>query len=48
MAQISENVDIIEQLVLFKKLLTEKGEVKITPIDKVKSKMKKLLSKVVQ
>ena len=48
MAQISENVDIVEQLVLFKKLLTSKGETSITPIDKVKSKMKKLLSKVIQ
>lgn len=48
MAMINEGIDIIEQLVLFKKLLTEKGEVKITPIDKVKSKMKKLLSKVIQ
>ena len=48
MAQISENVDEIEQLVLFKKLLTTKGETTVTPIDKVKSKMKKLLSKIVK
>ena len=48
MAQISENVDIVEQMVLFKKLLTSKGEATITPIDKVKSKMKKLLSRVIQ
>jgi len=48
MAQISEDTDVVEQLVLFKKLLTEKGEVRITPIDKVKSKMKKLLSRVIQ
>ena len=48
MAKISENVDMVEQLVLLKKLLTSKGESTITPIDKVKSKMKKLLSRVVQ
>ncbi len=48
MAQISENVDMVEQLVFLKKLLTSKGEATITPIDKVKSKMKKLLSRVVQ
>ena len=46
-AQIPENLDQIEQLVLLKKLLETKGEPKITPVDKVKSKMKKLLSKVV-
>ena len=48
MAQISEKTDMIEQIVLLKKLLTSKGEATITPIDKVKSKMKKLLSRVVQ
>jgi len=48
MAQINEGIDMIEQAVLFRKLLTEKGEVRITPIDKVKSKIKKLLSKVVR
>ncbi|MBI2101940.1 DUF362 domain-containing protein [Candidatus Woesearchaeota archaeon] len=48
MAQINENIDAIEQVVLFRKLLTEKGYVRITPIDKVKSKMKKLLSKIVR
>lgn len=47
-AQISENLDKTEQLVLLRKLLETKGEPKITPVDKVKSKMKKLLSKVVR
>ncbi len=47
MAQISENSDIIEQLVFFRKLLTTKGETKITPIDKVRSSIKKLLSGVI-
>ena len=45
-AQISENLDRVEQLVLLKKLLETKGTPKITSVDKVKSKMKKLLSKV--
>ena len=47
-AKIPENIDEIEQLVLLKKLLTTKGMPKITPVDKVKSKMKKLLSKVIR
>ncbi len=46
MAQIAENIDSVEQLVLLKKLLTSKGETRITTIDKVKSKMTKLLSRV--
>lgn len=46
-AMISEDIDEIEQLTLLKKLLTTKGTPKITPIDKVKSKMKRLLSKVI-
>jgi len=45
--KIDENVDEIEQLILLKKLLTTEGNPTITPIDKVKSKMKKLLSKVI-
>ncbi len=45
-AQIPENLDQVEQLVLLKKLLETKGTPKITTVDKVKSKMKKLLSKV--
>ncbi|MBI2557937.1 DUF362 domain-containing protein [Candidatus Woesearchaeota archaeon] len=48
MAQLAENVDNVEQLVLFKKMLTSKGETTITTIDKVKSKMTKLLSRVIQ
>ncbi|MBI2124820.1 DUF362 domain-containing protein [Candidatus Pacearchaeota archaeon] len=44
--KIGENLDTIEQLVLLRKLLETKGAPKITPVDKVKSKMKKLLSKV--
>ncbi|MBI2656233.1 DUF362 domain-containing protein [Candidatus Woesearchaeota archaeon] len=47
MAKIGENLDEIEQLVLLKKLLTTEGMPRITPIDKVKSKMRKLLSKVI-
>ncbi|MDP3766061.1 MAG: DUF362 domain-containing protein [Nanoarchaeota archaeon] len=47
-AKIDENIDEIEQLVLLKKLLTTEGTPKITPVDKVKSKMKKLLSKVIR
>ena len=46
-AKIDESIDGIEQFVLLKKLLTTKGEPKITPVDIVKSKMKKLLSKVI-
>ncbi|HLG24683.1 MAG TPA: DUF362 domain-containing protein [Candidatus Nanoarchaeia archaeon] len=45
-AKISERDDPVEQVVLLKKLLTTKGTPKITPVDKVKSKMSKLLSKV--
>ena len=47
-AEINESMDEIEQLVLLKKLLTTEGKPKITPVDKVKSKMKKLLSKVIR
>ncbi len=47
-AEINENIDEMEQLVLLKKLLTTEGTPKITAVDKVKSKMKKLLSKVVK
>lgn len=46
-AIIQEKLDSVEQLVLLKKLLTTKGTPQITPIDKVRSKMKKLLSRVV-
>ena len=46
-AKIDENIDEIEQLILLKKLLTTEGKPRITPVDKVKSKMKKLLSKVI-
>ena len=46
-AKIDESIDEIEQLVLLKKLLTTKGKPAITPVDKVKSKMKNLLSKVI-
>ncbi len=45
-AKIDEKLDEIEQLVLLKKLLTTEGKPTITPVDKVKSRMKKLLSKV--
>jgi len=45
-AKIDEKTDSVEQVLLMKKLLTTKGTPKITPVDKVKSKMKKLLSKV--
>ncbi|MBI3026831.1 DUF362 domain-containing protein [Candidatus Woesearchaeota archaeon] len=48
MAEIEENIDQFEQLVLLKKLLITQGRPKITPIDKVKSKMTKLLSKVIR
>ena len=46
--KIDERLDRIEQLILLKKLLTTKGKPTITPVDKVKSKMKKLLSRVVR
>ena len=46
-AKIEESLDRTEQIILMQKLLTTKGIPKITPVDKVKSKMKKLLSKVV-
>jgi len=45
-AKIGESLAQVEQLVLLKKLLETKGMPKITPVDKVNSKMKKLLSKV--
>ena len=45
-AKIGESLAQVEQIVLLKKLLETKGQPKITPVDKVKSKMKKLLSKV--
>ena len=48
LALIDENLDEIEQLVLLKKLLTTPGQPSITPVDKVKSKMKRLLSKVIR
>ncbi|MEK6983247.1 MAG: DUF362 domain-containing protein [Nanoarchaeota archaeon] len=46
MAKISERLDEIEQLVLFKKLLTSASETAITPVDKVRSKMKNFLHNV--
>ncbi|MEK6828423.1 MAG: DUF362 domain-containing protein, partial [Nanoarchaeota archaeon] len=46
-AKIDENIEEIEQLVLLKKLLTTEGKPAITPVDKVKSKMKRLLSRVI-
>jgi len=46
-AKIDENIDEVEQLVLLKKLLVTEGTPRITHVDKVKSKMKKLLSKVI-
>ena len=46
-AKIDEDIDTVEQLVLLQKLLTTEGRPKITPIDKVKSKMKNLLSRVI-
>tara|TARA_Y100000310_G_C20639794_1_gene793265 strand:- start:471 stop:1922 length:1452 start_codon:yes stop_codon:yes gene_type:complete len=48
LATIDENIDSVEQILLLKKLLTTKGKPSITPVDKVKSKMKNLLSKVAQ
>ena len=47
-AKIEESFDEIEQLVLLKKLLTTEGTPRITAVDMVKSKMKKLLSKVIR
>jgi hypothetical protein len=47
-AKIDENLAFVEQLALLQKLLTTQGNPKITPIDKVKSKMRKLLSKVIR
>lgn len=47
-ATIQEGLDEIEQLVLLKKLLTTEGTPRITPIDKVKSKMSKLVSRVMR
>jgi len=46
-AKIDENIGEVEQLVLLKKMLTTEGKPKITPVDRVKSKMKKLISKVI-
>jgi len=46
--QIHEDLDQVEQLVLLKKLLETGGKPKITPVDKVKSKMKMILSKVIR
>lgn len=46
--KIEENANDLEQLLFLKKLLTSKGASKITPIDRVKTKMKMLLSKVVR
>ena len=43
---IDEKTDQVEQIVLLKKLLETKGVPKITNVDKVKSKIKKILSKV--
>ena len=45
-AKIDEKTEPIEQVLFMQKLLTTKGIPKITNVDKVKSKMKKLLSKV--
>jgi len=44
-AKIEESIDEIEQMILLKKILTTEGTPKITPVDKVKSKMKRLLLK---
>ena len=46
-AKIEENLDEVEQIVLLKKLLITKGTPKITHVDKVKSKITKLISKVI-
>ena len=45
-AKLDEKTDDVEKIVLLQKLLTTEGTPKITQVDKVKSKMKKLLSKV--
>ena len=45
-AKIGEDIGDVEQLVLLKKLLTTEGTPKITNVDKVKSKITKLFSKV--
>ena len=45
-ARISEDMEEIEQILLLKKLLMTSGIPKITPVDKVKTKMKKLLYRV--
>ena len=47
-ASINEETDSVEQLILLKKLLTTEGAPKITNIDKVKTKMQKLLSRVIK
>jgi uncharacterized protein (DUF362 family) len=47
-AKIDENIDAVEQILFLKKLLTTKGTPKLTPVDKVRTKMKKLLFKVVK
>lgn len=44
-AIIDEHIDAVEQLLLLKKLLVTEGKPKITPVDKVKSKIKKILAK---
>lgn len=43
----SEKGDSVEQLMVMKKLLTTKGKLVITPIDIVKTKITKLVSKVI-
>jgi uncharacterized protein (DUF362 family) len=45
-AKIPEEMDFAEQMLLMKKLLTTKGVPKITSVDKLKSKMKNMFSKV--
>ena len=47
-AKIPESMDFVEQIVLLQKILTTKGAARITPVDKVKSKMKNLFSKVIK
>lgn len=47
-AKIDEDIGDVEQLVLLKKLLITEGTPKITNVDKVKSKITKLLSKVIK
>ncbi len=46
-AKIGEDIGELEQLVLLRKLLTTEGKPTITHVDKVKSKMTRLLSKVI-